>query len=305
MFRIFVQSLDFMNSKLKRYFWLVDTLKDRPMSLNELREQWDKSIINDSKTTLSRRTFQEHKNAINTLDIGMEIVYNNRRYMLKSDNDDGNTIARWMWNMMVLQSAISQNTIIKDRIITDEIPSAHLYLNSILHAIKENLVIEFSYHPFGKSTFQVKFCSYFVQMTNQRWYVFGVKVGEEGIKSYALDRIGSIRYEEEHFSFPDDFSAKEYLSENGIGQYENIPVTDIIVRAYGKQVDVLRTFPLHPSQVETKTEDGKSEFTYRLRPSTKFYGDILSKGIYVKVLSPHYVRNKLKEITNKLSNYYK
>lgn len=276
------------------------------MSLEELSRRWENSSHNDDSNPLSRRTFQEHKNAINALNIGIEIVYDrsSRRYFLKSDDEEGCEIVRWMWNAMSLQSAFSQNAAIKERIITEEIPSAQLYLDAILQALRDNTVIEFSYHPFGKEPFMVEFFPFFVQMKSQRWYVFGKRSGEEKMKSYALDRMESIILKEKTFAFPDDFSAEEYLSENGIGEYENIPIAEVVVRAYGKQADILRTLPLHPSQQETKTEEGKSEFTYHLRPTTKFYGDILSRGKYLKVLSPNFVRKHIKEIIDKFAEYY-
>ncbi|WP_163217586.1 YafY family protein [Bacteroides sp. 224] len=296
-----------MKNKLKRYFWLVDTLKERPMSLDELSRKWERSILNDGRNPLSRRTFQEHRNTINDLEIGVLINYDyaNNCYELVSDDDNGTLIARWMWNAMALQSAINQSVSIKDRIVTDEIPSAQFHLETLLQAIKENCIIELSYQPFGKNEFAVKLLPYFLQLTKQRWYIYGINPNGEIIKAYALDRIKSVKLQGETFIFPEDFSPKEYLEENGIGQYENIPIMDIVVRAYGIQVDRLRTLPLHSSQEETKTEDGKSEFTYRLRPNSKFYGDILSMGKYAKVLSPYYVRKQLKETIDKVLTYYK
>lgn len=296
-----------MTTKLRRYFWLIDTLGKGEHTLEELSDKWDRSVYNINHISLSRRTFQEHKNAINSLDIGIQINYNpsDHTYFLESDDRKENATANWMWNMMSLQSAISQNTRIKDRIITEENPSAQLYLQKILDAIRGNNVIDFSYQRFGGEEFCVICYPYFVQFTNQRWYVFGIREGEDKMKAYALDRMKSIVVKKETFKFPEEFNAEEYLSEHGVGEYENIPIMDVVIRAYGKQVDYLRTQPLHPSQKETKTEEGKSEFTYKLRPTTKFFGDILSKGKYVKVLSPGYVRKKMRETVEQLALYYK
>ena len=110
---------------------------------------------------------------------------------------------------------------------------------------------------------------------------------------------------EETFALPEEFSATEYLKEHGIGRYENIPETEVVLRAYGRQVDLLRTLPLHTSQHETKTAEDKAEFTYILRPTTRFFGDILACGKYVKVLSPEWVRRHLKETLEKIVTYYK
>lgn len=295
-----------MKNKLKRYFWLIDVLRDSSLSLKELSNRWNNSLYNDNKTELSRRTFQEHKNAINNLNLGVKIVYNHttRKYTLSSDEDNENMVAKWMWNTMSLQSAISNNVNMKDRIIVDDVSSAHLYLDIILRSLRTNQVICFSYCPFGKTSFNLKLHPYFVQMTGNRWYVFGRKDQEEIIKAYALDRMENVKTENETFTLPHDFSAQEYLLENGIGQYKEIPIVKIVIRAYGKQVYLLRTLPLHSSQEETKTEEGKSEFTYSLRPTSKFYGDILSRGKYVKILSPSSMRIHMRELINNISRYY-
>lgn len=295
-----------MENKLKRYFWLVDTLRGRKMSLKDLSNKWERSSLNDDGTPLSRRTFQEHKNTINELGLGVEIIYDyaTRTYLLQTDKENENAVARWMWSAMSLQEAMRHNSTIRGRIITDEIPSAQTFLDPLLLALNENRVVRFAYHPFGSDAFEVVLQPYFVQMTGQRWYLFGCRNEEKTVKAYALDRMEKLDLGNDTFIMSEDFSADEYLKHSGIGQYENIPETEVKIRAYGRQVDLLRTLPLHPSQRETKTEDGKSEFSYFLRPTSKFYGDLLSCGKYVKVLSPGYVKNHIKGIINKLSEYY-
>lgn len=103
---------------------------------------------------------------------------------------------------------------------------------------------------------------------------------------------------------PVEFSPEQYLLDNGIGKYKGIEKCEVVIRAYGKQVDLLRTLPLHPSQCETKTEEGKAEFTYQLYPTARFYSDILAAGKYVMVLEPASVRKHLANVINKISNYY-
>ena len=85
-------------------------------------------------------------------------------------------------------------------------------------------------------------------MSDRRWYLFGLRGTETALKAYALDRMEACSMMEETFALPEEFSATEYLKEHGIGRYENIPETEVVLRAYGRQVDLLRTLPLHTSQ---------------------------------------------------------
>ena len=50
---------------LKRYLWLIDTLKrGGEMTYDEIADKWERSSVNDNGTTLSKRTFYNHCQAI-------------------------------------------------------------------------------------------------------------------------------------------------------------------------------------------------------------------------------------------------
>ncbi len=50
---------------LKRYLWLVNTLKEGgEMTYDEIADKWERSSVNDNGTTLSKRTFYNHCQAI-------------------------------------------------------------------------------------------------------------------------------------------------------------------------------------------------------------------------------------------------
>lgn len=174
----------------------------------------------------------------------------------------------------------------------------------MLDAIKRNQVIRITYHPFGKEASELELSPYFVQLSANRWYLYGVLADESNIKAVALDRFEQIELLNKTFVMPTGFSPEKYLLENGVGKYKGIEKCEVVVRAYGKQVDLLRTLPLHPSQCETKTEDGVAEFTYQLYPTALFYSNILSAGKYIKVLKPASVQKHLADVINKMSTYY-
>ena len=78
---------------------------------------------------------------------------------------------------------------------------------------------------------------------------------------------------------------------------DNGPVEDVVIRVSEDQVKYYRTLPLHHSQVEGESGDGYTEFRYRLVPTFDFCRELLSKGMYVEVMSPAWLR---KEIANEL-----
>lgn len=291
--------------KYTRWAWLIDTLRRHgPCSLRDIDRRWmNETELNPDGEPLSRRTFQQHKEAINESGLGVEIVCFHNQYSVQTD--DSNPTGAWLWQTMSLRRMLAESKTLNDRIIVEEVPSSDRWIQPIMKAIRENRRLRINYHPFGREVFEMVISPYFVQMSDRRWYLFGLRDEEETLKAYALDRMETCETTEETFVFPEDFSATEYLEKHGIGCYEKIPETEVVVRAYGRQADLLRTLPLHASQQETKTEKNKVEFTYILKPTTRFFGDILARGKYVKVLSPERVRRHLKETLEKTLTYYK
>ena len=50
---------------LKRYLWLIDTLKrNGEMTFEEISDKWESSSINDNGTVLTKRTFYNHCQAV-------------------------------------------------------------------------------------------------------------------------------------------------------------------------------------------------------------------------------------------------
>lgn len=292
--------------KYARYMWLIDTIRrhDR-CTLQEIDRRWQQEeTLNPDGVPLSRRTFQQHKEAINAMDFGMEIICTSNRYY-SVRLDEHNPLGAWMWQTLSLRLMLAESRELNERIITDEIPSADRWLHPILSALRENRRLRITYRPFGKEAFSLLLSPYFVQMSDRRWYVFGLREDETSLTVYALDRILACEPTEKTFVFPETFSAGEYLRQHGIGQYEAIPETKVVVRAYGLMADRLRTLPLHPSQQETKTDAGWAEFTFTLRPTSRFFGELLACGAYVKVLSPRWVQQRMKETADKIAEYYK
>ena len=50
---------------LKRYLWLIDTLRSRgEMTYEEISSAWDRSAVNDNASTLSKRTLYQRINVV-------------------------------------------------------------------------------------------------------------------------------------------------------------------------------------------------------------------------------------------------
>ena len=79
----------------------------------------------------------------------------------------------------------------------------------------------------------------------------------------------------------------------------------VIIRAYGKTSDYLRTLPLHPSQREIDTTDGHTDFALDIRPTYDFLEQLLQYAAGVEVLEPSSLRQQMKEEIQAMANNYR
>ena len=151
----------------------------------------------------------------------------------------------------------------------------------------------FSFHP------------YFLKIFRQRWYVTGLNVGEDKIKTYALDRIVSMHVVDEHYSIPEYFDAAAYSKDSFGIVFNRGEVKDVILRVDARQAKYFRALPLHHSQRETLS-DGYSLFSYRMKLSEDFVQELLSHGSSVTVVRPPELRAMItSSLRASLANYEK
>ena len=116
---------------------------------------------------------------------------------------------------------------------------------------------------------------------------------EEGVarlrKSYASGKI-----------------TKSQVNKRGYNKFLEISKdVEVIIRAYGIQVEYMRSLPLHFSQQEINTQNGEySDFQYHLCLTPGLSSHLLAMGETVKVLEPVELKEDIKKrLLATLSNY--
>lgn len=296
------------NNLLKKYIWLTDTIyRSCRITLKELNLKW-MARSDSNGAPMARRTFIYNRNAIEEL-FGINIVCDsssNEYYIENADDLNGNETLRWMLSCFTVGNVIQESKEISERIILEDVPSAQEYLTDILTAMRENYVIELTYHPFwSQEALILMLQPYFVKLFNRRWYVFGRTEQDTKIKVYAFDRVKKVVKTEKPFMLPADFSAMVYLFDSiGIIKTDEDKPCEILIKAFGDTAKYLRALPMHHSQKEKQTTDAYSVFSYWLVPTYDFYQEILSKREKVEVLAPERVREEIKGIIGDMLGYY-
>ena len=158
----------------------------------------------------------------------------------------------------------------------------------------KELQIDYQQFYGHRETFNIQ--PYAMKVYHQRWYVVGHIKELGGIRNIALDRTLEMNLSDISFTLPQNFNAEKYYA-NSIGIYvnEELKPTKVKIRAYGKQIEYLRSLPLHCSQKESASKYGEfCEFEYKLCLTPELSTHILAMGENVEVLEPIELRDEIK-----------
>lgn len=281
--------------QFKHYVWLVNILrKGRRMTLKELQEQWVLDEVAEGNP-LPRSSFHKYRNAIRDMfGLDIECDANYRYYISNPSEVEENQTKQWMLSTLTTGLTLTNSSAIKDDIILENVPAGYEFLPVIIQAIHQRRIIEIGYQKFGFEPYTKPVDPYAVRLFRQRWYLLADN--RERMAIYSLDRMLSATLTDQCFLRPASFSSEKYFSEYFGVMVDGTPMEHVVLRAYGKMVNLLRTLPLHHSQRELASTDGYTDFAIDIRPSIDFISELLSKSDGLDVLEPASLKAKMRHI---------
>ena len=296
-----------------RYIWLLDTLlNSSPLTIDEINMLWEDCPLSNGPIPL--RTFHEQRKGIKEL-FGVEIVcdrsHGNVYYVKNPEVLEKQKVAKWLLHKYSIPQEFATFNSMKDRVLLEEIPFGTTFLNPIIEAMQKNVELQIDYQRYESEQEEYNLQEFHVQpyalkVFNRRWYLLGYIKEKHDLRTIALDRILDLKILSTSFELPEDFDARKYFA-NVVGIFVNndLPVTKVMIRAYGTQAEYLRSTPLHKSQAEGRSKYREfAEFTYRLCITPELVSQLLAMGDKVEVLEPEELREEMKEELIKcLTNY--
>ena len=288
-----------------QYVWLISTLRrHRRLTFEEICQRWIDDKVGDGNP-LVRSTFHRHRDAI--LDMFGVLIdcdqKNGYQYFISNPEvlDDG-TVERWMLSTLTVSNMLSVSSSIKDRIILENVPSGEDFLPTIIQAIKTNHRLLMTYQRFGADAYEKVVAPLALKLFHQRWYML-VQTTHH-IATYSLDRVLSLTLTDESFEMPQDFLPQAYFAEYFGVLTDETPMAHVVLRAYGRTADYLRTLPLHNSQRELSTTREYADFGIDLRPTADFVGQLFSYDAGIEVLKPAELRQLMRDKTKEILKRY-
>ena len=298
---------------ISKYVWIIETIyKSGRISFKELNERWLDDDISEG-VDIPKRTFNNWIIAIQEtfgLFIENEGKGEYRYYIINEEDISKNGLRTWIYNTISVSNALANCESIKDRILLEYVPSGQEYLMKILDALKENRILNMTYHSYWKdeeSNFDVEpFC---VKLFRQRWYLIARSTyayyHQKGPRIYALDRIRNLSPTEETFEIPKDWNASDFfIGAFGVIADAQTKCEPIKLKVNASQANYIRDLKLHDTQEEEERNEEYSIFSYYLRPTYDFQQELLWHGEDVVVLEPKWLREELAERLKCMLNKY-
>ena len=279
-----------------QYTWIINTLRAyRKLTFEELNQKWQQDGVTDGNT-LQRSSFNRHRDAIlDMFGIIIECEPKTYRYYIANPevlNDD--SIGRWLCSTLTVHGMLSDSAAVKERVVLENVPAGLEFLDTILRAIRLNRRLHIGYRKFLAEGYERTVSPYALKLFHQRWYLLA-RTEEEQMRIYSLDRMTMLQLTDETFEMPADFSPQDYFAEYyGVLTVET-PLAHVVIRAHDRTPDYLRTLPLHHSQREISETAHYADFSYDIRPTADFLGELLSYGDGIEVLEPQDLREKMRQ----------
>ena len=299
---------------ITKYVWVIDTIyRRRKISFKELNELWLRDEISRG-VEIPKRTFDNWRYVIFDI-FGITIANENRgeyRYYIEYKEDlCNNGLRSWLFNTLSVGNVLAKSQSIKERILLEYIPSGQEFLEPIIEAMKENRILNITYHSYWKdeeSSFDVQ--PYCVKLFRQRWYLVARSTDPYYYKLgpwvYGLDRIHDLYATEKTFEMPKDWDAQEFFDGCfGIIADQRVDIQPVKLKVSAGQANYIRDLKLHESQEEIERNEEYSIFTFNLRPVFDFQQEILRNGEDVEVLEPLWLRKEIAGKIKRMWNKYK
>lgn len=283
--------------KYLRIFFLLQTIRIEnqrgilPSSeflINKLKERFV-----DDHNGFSYRTLLRDFQTIRR-EIKINIYFQNGGFIVDESDFDQSIITGTIEAFEIFSSVNLQSGM-PDFVVGEKRKSSgleHFYF--LVKSIISKTYIKFNYQKYDSD--EQKFyeiAPYALKESRHRWYVIGVKKGENELRSFGLDRIFNLAQIDGNFK--PKFNIEEINAHfaNSFAMFTDGEVENVVLKFDKRDGNYIKSFPIHDSQ-KILSEDEKSvTLSLQIRITLDFMMELMSRAWSVEVLEPISLRQKL------------
>ncbi len=291
----------------KRYLYVIDRLRSRPSSFNELQEHVLRKLENDDIDTTFEyaiRTFERDKGDIATL-FGIVIQYDrkDKTYSIDETEIEDQSITR-MIDAFSIHHALQEGNKLSPSVFLEKRKSLGTELiYGIIHAIQNRYILQFTHQKHWEDfTTEREVYPIAIKEAQQRWYLVCLEKSTQIVKTFGLDRITELKITDTKYK-PFAFNVEKEFR-NAFGVLRDAPAEKVVLQFSKMQGEYIKTFPLHDSQHIIDETGDSVTFEMYICLTHDFVMELLRYGDNVKVLAPQSLIATMKGSIKQMADLY-
>lgn len=284
---------------ISRYSLIIKKLRKHTSTFAEIADYLAlESELQEYNFSISKRTFQRDLDDIRSVyNIDIQYDFSRKVYFIYDDEQPE-------VNERILEAFDTFNALnISDRLsnhihFEKRRPQGTENLYGLLHAIKNQVQIKFTYQKYWEDEFtQRQVEPYALKEFRSRWYVLANDLKDYKVKSFALDRLTALDITKKKFQLPNNFNVNEHFKYSfGIISPNEDKPQEVILSFTPFQGKYIKSLPLHESQQVLVDNNVEFRIKLMLFITHDFIMELLSYGANLKVIEPTGLINELKTV---------
>jgi len=179
------------------------------------------------------------------------------------------------------------------------------FLQPLFKSCADNATIELTYRKFGQeSEATYIFTPYIIKEYRNRWYVIGLEQKSQQLRTFSLDRIGSLNPIEGYKTAKSNFNAERFFKHSFGITVNNRDPEEVWIEISERLSHYLISQPIHHSQKVEILPESRHLIKINVLITIELITTIMSYGEDAIVIKPNHLREGVKAaLTNALKNY--
>lgn len=272
-----------------RYIHIMNKLRTGPATFEQIDAYLLRhSELQESNFNMSKRQFQRDLKDIESI-FEVEIKFDFRRKVYAINEDENSEISKRrmealdVFNALKIGESSSQSIHFEKRK-----PQGTENFHGLLHAIKNQLQISFTYQKYWESELTQRSVEpYALKEFRNRWYVLAKDLKDQQVKSFAFDRLTGLEINQKRFQPLQSFDVNEYYKFCfGIISPSGHELQEVILSFDPVQGKYIKSLPLHETQEVLVDNGHEVRIKLKVYLTHDFLMEILSYGESVRVIQP-------------------
>jgi predicted DNA-binding transcriptional regulator YafY len=179
------------------------------------------------------------------------------------------------------------------------------FFGALFNAILYKKSLNIDYQSFNKAEpVLMEIHPYYLKQYNNRWFLIGLNPHYQKLSNIALDRILHFVESNTPYISNENIDFEAYF-EDAIGvSVDGREIERVILKIARQTWPYIETKPIHGSQKVLERNENEVMIELHLKINFELETLLLSRGEAIEVISPEYLRNRIKERVNALQSKY-